>query len=197
MKAAALPVLTSVIVVALTDEAYSQACSDSSLLVDAFFAEGTVLRQGDVLNISSPTNSMVPLQYRLQMIEPAIQGYAKEGETELLVLSSLHTDQPTEDTVDEDEDAIEISEDFLGSSILTTSANQQAINGHENSQKYSDTRPADHSPTRYALKSLTTPCNLIDDNCTLYLRTSDLGKVGILSGDWVCVVCMQSPSKSY
>lgn len=192
LEVAIPPVLTAVIVVAVTDDSYVQACSNSSVLEDAIFGDSIVLRQGDILNILSPANPSTTLQYRLEMLEPFLQGRAIHGDTELMVLSLPDVDEPAQSSDDDEEDAIEIDEHFLGRSVLSPSASRQVISGVEATLNRPEISISGSSPSGYLLKALTTHHSVEDDHCTLYLRTSDLGRIGILSGDWVNILRLLS-----
>ncbi len=192
VKAASPTALTSVILTALSNDAYTHACGDSSALEDSLCNAGTIVRQGDVLNIyseeSTTSENGSALKYRLEMAEPVLQGFAKRGETKIILLSmlddpSVHEDSETEG-VSEQED-FEIDEDFLGSSVLITSASSP-LPAHQDAPSNGINHFYDHYPLRFTSKALSDPPGLPEDDCTLYLRTSDLGKLGILSGDWVC-----------
>ncbi|KAJ7849118.1 AAA-domain-containing protein [Mycena olivaceomarginata] len=157
--------LTEVVVTALSPEAYEAAPN-----LDSWLCDNRILRQGDVctftldslVNGSGVYNSIVPLQYRLDMLEPVIQGYARKGETKIILTLDIAS-QPEEADADNDAEGFEIGEDFLAPAMLGSS--QGIINGikplHSNSSSYED--------------------------CTLYLRTTDLGRVGGLNGDWIVV----------
>lgn len=184
-------ILASVILTALSNDAYTQACDNSSTLEDSLCNAGTILRQGDILSIynkepnTSENNNA--LQYRLEMVEPLLQGFTKRGETKIILLSmlddpSVHEDGEAEDESEQDD--FEIDEDFLGSSILSTSA-PSPLSRIQDALYNEPNHSYDHFPSGFTSKALSDPLGLPEDDCTLYLRTADLGKLGILSGDWV------------
>ncbi|KAF8964138.1 P-loop containing nucleoside triphosphate hydrolase protein [Flammula alnicola] len=174
--------LTYVIVTALSLEAYLQASGDASPLDDWLFSDQAILRQGDI--------------YRLDMLEPVLQGYATLGETKIILLSSQNN-PPSIDTVEsisDEQDAIEIDECFLGSSVLNHSGPSHLRQNHD-AQSTQSSKYSEDSSTGYISKTLVSPCNLLEDPCTLYLRAADLGKIGILSGDWAIAGVKPSNSR--
>ena len=40
---------------------------------------------------------------------------------------------------------------------------------------------------RQSFKPVSSATGLLKDNCTVYLRTADLARIGILNGDWVTI----------
>lgn len=192
MKTAYPATLTSVILTALSNDAYAHACGDSSALEDSLCNAGTIVRQGDILNIyneeSTTSGNNSALQYRLEMAEPVLQGFAIRGVTKIILLSmlddlSVHEDGETEGASEQED--FEIDEDFLGSSVLIPSASSPLPRNQDTTSNGAN-HFYDHSPSVFTSKALSDPPGLPEDDCTLYLRTWDLGKLGILSGDWVC-----------
>jgi peroxin-6 len=136
------------------------------------------------------------------MLEPVLQGYAQKGETRFIVTAGdLSTDGKTqnhseldiEEESESDREGIEIDEGFLASSILppmfdspTPASLVSSVsrgNGHTNV----DDSPTESStsPSSFRPEPLSEPVSVLWDDCTLYLRTADLGRIGVLNGDWV------------
>jgi peroxin-6 len=192
LKAITPTALTVVVVTALSSEAYSQACADNSALGEWLSSETRILRQGDILSVPNKSPMLVDtaMRYRLDMLEPTLQGYVKSGTTKVIVVLS-QTDSIIHDSiedVEEEQDAIEIDESFLGSSISNLS-----LDLHTRSIQNSPLGPykneaMERSYMGFSYKSLLSPLRFVEDLNTLFFRTSDLGKIGILNGDWVSAV---------
>lgn len=178
--------LTTVIVTALSNEAYFKASKEHHVLEQLLFANQPILREGDTLVFREE----LPLthEYRLEMLEPVQQGFAEHGPTKIILLSSQEDSVPsTPSTQDESigaHDLIEIDEGFLASSILTPSLDSPRDDPGFSAHPQTNTSG---SPLRYIPKGLGAAIDHLNDHCTLYLRASDLGRLGILSGDWVCL----------
>ena len=186
LKAITLTALTVVVVTALSSEAYLQICTDNSSLVEWLSIGTRILRQGDILSIPKKST----LRYRLDMLEPTLHGYVESGTTKVIVVLSK-TDSTTHDSIvdaEGEQDAIEIDESFLGSSISnfsldlhTRSIQNQLLGLYKNDA-------GEKSYLGFSYKSLLSPLRSVEDHYTLFFRTSDLGKIGILNGDWVSEV---------
>ncbi|KAF9475323.1 AAA-domain-containing protein [Pholiota conissans] len=197
--------LTSVVVTALSNEAYVHACSDGSALEHHLFEDQAILRQGDVLgtpNEKLTTNNQVDLlQYRLDMVEPVLQGLAKRGETKIIILASqddpcaidIDSLEDISEEQDDQDDDFEINENFLGNSVLSTSASELVLN-HKIHADYPNGHAEDHS-SGLSPKSFTHPPGVAEDDRTLYLRTTELGRLGVLSGDWAIANAKSSNSR--
>lgn len=170
-----LVTLSTVVVIAVSQEAY-QAASQSPILLRQLLQDGQVLRQGETIELPVPS----PLVYKLSSLEPVSQGRALAGETEILLLPPTHPDASLTNDSDYDHDLIEINEGFLGSSIMLSSPE------HFDGERQSATVCVGSTAYSFGARSLEAPQDLLQDYLTLYVRTSDLGKIGILSHDWVC-----------
>lgn len=175
--------LTEIYVTALSTEAYQVA---GSILEDWLSKDRKILRLGAVhtfLSNDLPLNghgtSPRSLQFRLDMVEPVLQGFAEKGKTRFVVTLDDLSSASEEVSDEESEDGIEIDEAFLASSTFTRFSSQP--NGH-------DSKDGD-KVLQFQTHPLSVPGNISDEHNTLYLRTADLGRVGILSGDWVCTRC--------
>ncbi|KAF8803602.1 AAA-domain-containing protein [Phlegmacium glaucopus] len=189
LKAVTPTALTVVIVTALSSEAYSQACANHSALGEWLSLERRILRQGDVLSVpkKDPTSVDVAFRYRLDMLEPVLQGHVENGTTKIIVALS-QTDSLIHDSIldtEGEQDAIEIDEGFLGSSILsldlhTCSTQNSPLDLYKN-------EAMDRSYPEFSYKTMHSRFKPVEDHYTLFFRTSDLGKIGILNGDWAIV----------
>ncbi|EPS97368.1 hypothetical protein FOMPIDRAFT_79362 [Fomitopsis schrenkii] len=142
------------------------------------------------------------------MTSPVLQGCAKRGRTQLYVISlpppangsadsepvldDLQEIPSDEEDVGESEDGFEIDEAFLAGSVLhpvpasTEHATTETpgTDGHSiNSSVY--TRGAD---------PLSSPRSSVEDDCTVYIPTTELGQIGVLSGDWGVIRASQGTS---
>lgn len=195
IKSATPTPLTAIVVTALSSDAYSQASTEASPLEAWFSAEPFILRQGDIFQIPPKSSAEESLQYRLEMLEPVLQGYARRGVTKIVLLSSsdeLSTPQNSADSEDnEEEDLVEIDESFLASSFSMPSEPKSYEQESEQSPLSSDGPLS----VGYVSQHLYTPFNVSEDHCTFYVRPPDLGKLGILSGDWAIAGIRTSNSR--
>ncbi|KAF9532443.1 P-loop containing nucleoside triphosphate hydrolase protein [Crepidotus variabilis] len=167
------PTLTSVIVIAMTRHAYLYASEMSSSLRNFIFSEDRLLDEGDTFTLSGPQE--IPLQYQLQLLEPFRRGHAQVGATTLTLLSSSSIPEhsiPTPTSFDLA--AVEIDEGFLASSVLYNPSMER---------HYLGVLPS----SSFRLKSLDGEQHLVEDEWSIYVRTRDLGKLGVLSGNWVVI----------
>ena len=190
LKAVTLTALTVVVVTALSCEAYSQIRADNSALVEWLSFGTRILRQGDILSVpkKSPKLLDTVMRYRLDMLEPTLQGYVESGTTKIIVVLSK-TDSTIYDSIvdaEGEQDAIEIDESFLGSSISNLSLHTRSIQNSLPSPYKNEA--VERSYVGFSYKNLLSPLRFVEDHYTLFFRTSDLGKIGILNGDWVSAV---------
>lgn len=172
------------------------------------------------------TASAFAYRYRVLMAEPVLQGVAERGKTKFIIIppqddeaseqdggeeegaredvtvsgvgedgSEVQTE--TEDYDNESNLELEIDENFLASTVFSsskaaaTTARSKSDADGENERPASNTDPK-RDPLTFSLKSLDEPAldggaNFQYEEATLVLRTRDLGKVGAFSGDWVIV----------
>jgi peroxin-6 len=203
--------LTEIIVTALSCNAYKVASSHGSPIETWLSKESLILRQGAVHTFGFdllPTNGHGSsglrrfYQYRLDMTEPVLQGYARKGSTRFYVTSAdtSNEDPSPEDEIEfesgeesgSDPDCIEIDESFLASSVLHSRQNPPPSSPHEtvpnclrHTNGESEEPTTSHLDSQFRTEALPEPTSTPEDDFTLYLRTSDLGRVGVLNGDWV------------
>ncbi|KAJ7771890.1 AAA-domain-containing protein [Mycena metata] len=169
--------ITELVVSALSLEAY-EAGPDA---LDSWLSDEQILRQGDIctftselmINGSGLGSNHTPLQYRLDMLEPVIQGYARKGETRIILTLDIPS-QPDEAGSDSDAEGFEIDEGFLAPAMLSSSQTFMSPTSENKPMTFECQPMAESKAHPY-------------DDCTLYLRTTDLGRVGGLNGDWVVV----------
>ncbi|KII88818.1 hypothetical protein PLICRDRAFT_42057 [Plicaturopsis crispa FD-325 SS-3] len=215
MLSLAQPILlTEVIVTAFSKDAYDAARAQDTILESWFADDRPILRQGAVhvlsasvplVNGSVPPDTRPTYQYRIDMAEPVLQGYIERNATRILITLADTVDSTSladgtlsseaEDGSDSEHDGFEIDESFLARSVLTSipDAYARIPNGSVSpSNGYSphDGRPETPAPpteVSYRAESLAHIVSPADDDCTLYLRTSDLGRIGVLNDDWAVV----------
>jgi len=197
IKSATPTPLTVIVVTALSSEAYSQASGEASPLEAWFSDELYILRQGDIFQVDTKLSSAESigircLRYRLEMLEPVLQGYAQRDATKIVLLSS-HDEQLTiqtavEDSEDNEEtDLVEIDESFLANAFSMPPESSRPQSHNQGSDQF-PLSPDNSVSVGYVVQCLNAPFNPLEDHCTFYIRPTDLGKLGILSGDWVSVL---------
>ncbi|KAG6845032.1 hypothetical protein H0H87_001369 [Tephrocybe sp. NHM501043] len=184
-----LVLLTEVVIMALSPASYQVATMQESVLEDWLCNEHTVLRHGDIhsfnhaqlpLNGHGSPPSSVTYSYRLDMVEPVLQGFANKAVTRFIVILADGDKLPSqpeaeEDLTDSEFEAIEIGEEFLANSTLSPS-----FASHDPAYETANGAPEITFCTKPLLQSI----DDLTDHCTLYIRTSDLSKIGIQNGDW-------------
>ncbi|KAJ7734916.1 AAA-domain-containing protein [Mycena maculata] len=171
--------LTELVVTALSPEAYEVG---PSALDSWLCSERRVLRQGDICTFTSDSlvngsgvHNNIPLQYRLDMLEPVTQGYGVKGETKIILTLDIPAEQDVADS-DSDAEGFEIDERFLAPTHIG-----------------SPSQPSENRPVAFECGAMAESESQLYEECTLYLRTVDLGRVGGFNGDWVVV---HSPGSS-
>ncbi|KAF5330107.1 hypothetical protein D9758_018140 [Tetrapyrgos nigripes] len=201
------PVLLSELFIsALSRAAYDHAASHPAFLERLLCDGKPILRQGSVytshpditINVHGQRSSNL-VEYRIDMAEPVIQGYAEKDVTSFVLTCSPASDVPVLDTENQefssdDDEGVEIDEAFLANSVVHTSFNPVSP---ANSQPSGSglLSPDGSSEIYFSAENLTTQLSASHDDHTLYLRTADLGRLGLLSGDWAVACCRES-SKS-
>nr|GAT57587.1 predicted protein [Mycena chlorophos] len=97
------------------------------------------------------------------MLAPVLRGFAQKGMTRIVVTLGSASDDETTQSDDTEHDLLEIDEQFLAPTQLQ------------------------HASIAFACRPLADPVDPAHDDCTVYLKTRDLGRVGGLSGDWAIV----------
>jgi peroxin-6 len=183
--------LQEVFVRALSSTAYSRAKADVSSFEDWLCRGQRILRQDSVYVWDTP-DDLDPgaLAYKLIMTEPVLQGYAQKSQTLFTLLPPLEGSQavngnqvlsssvPDDVQIDEDEEGLEIGENFLASSLIS-----QPSSYPQHSPPIRMSRLAHE----FTANPLPKPTSLDVDEHTMYVRTVDLPKVGVLDGDWVSI----------
>jgi peroxin-6 len=196
---ARLVVLSEVIIQAESSESYVAASHSVVALEDWFRRDGLILRQQSTYEL--PRSALVPnpplpngtaslgLKYELLMTSPVLQGYACPSKTRFVLLPPLDEpfgnghvpsqssgiSTPTSDALSVDGD-IEIDENFLVGSVSSTFPDGQ------------DATQSPHHSSRQSHRFIAEPLpGLVhsSDEHTVYLRTADLSRLGILDADWV------------
>jgi peroxin-6 len=149
-----------------------------------------------------------PFRYKLDMVGPALQGYAQEGETKFIFISASSSNvdsspsHSSQYSVGDDSESglegIEIDEHFLASSVWpairrlpTSHCDYPLTNDHALDNGISEQDPSTVLKATFRMSTLIEPVSSINDDCTLYVRTADLGRIGSLNGDWVSFVCLK------
>lgn len=188
--------LSQLFLVALSWESYHLAQSTPSTLEDLFCSDKHILRQNTTYSFLRESKEF---KYRLIMTEPVLQGYASSGNTRFFVSmqdSGSHdsgSSSASESSAESDKEGIEIDESFLAGSVLRSISNHSPAASPRAVTHEDPIRSATYNHD--SLTSLTElsfrciPCNepimISTDDHTVYIRTYDLGRVGLLNGEWV------------
>lgn len=166
------------------------------------------MRQGEAYSFHGNVDGDAEgeFRYRVLMTEPVLQGLVKAGQTRFVVVPG-DDEEPLppevveviegnvdEDAEDDDEDSeadVEIDESFLAGSVLTPHYPEDGINGAEDeaggrSPPGTSIRTSVNDRS-FSMKPLDHPVDgeADGDEATIFVRTSDLGRIGVFSGDWV------------
>ena len=180
--------LQEIFVQALSSTAYSRAKTNVSSFEDWLCHGQRILRQ-DSIYVWDTRDGLDPgsLTYKLIMTEPVLQGYAQKAQTLFTLLpptEGSHTINGNQmlsssSVLDDDDESLEIGESFLASSLISQPASYPQ-------QHDSSTIRISHLAHEFVANPLPDP-SLDLDEYTMYVRTVDLSKVGVLDGDWVSV----------
>lgn len=183
--------LTEVILDALSDTAYHLAFDNPELIEQSLTTSETHLQLGSIHELTSDKvqNGHIPhtpLQYRILMLEPTSCGRLDPESTNIIVVHSENPDSLVSSSLFSeyaDSDSIEIDESFLESSIASSALQ---LNGCIRDDCSTLGSVDGHAPHFFFdAEPLISPVSLLEDHCSLYLRTADLSRVGLLSEDWV------------
>ena len=183
--------LQEVFVQALSSPAYSSAKSDVSTFEDWLCHGQRILRQDSVLSMD-PQDSLDtnPLAYKFIMTEPVLQGYAQKSQTLFTLLPPPEdppainghgnhlSSVPDDAHIEFDDDELEIGESFLAGSLVP----QPTLYPQQN---LSPTISMPLFAHELMARPSSTPIHSGLDDHTMYVRTVDLPKIGVLDGDWV------------
>jgi peroxin-6 len=141
------------------------------------------------------------LGFKVDTVEPVLQGYIKKELTRLVVLLAEDADPshsvhlsaslPTSPQDEDDEADIEIDESFLAGSTAASSFSSfapRASTGNGNATSPSRLRSLDP----LVLEPLLASVSPVTDDVAVYLKTADLGRLGLLNSDWVRTLCLPS-----
>ncbi|KAJ3851183.1 AAA-domain-containing protein [Lentinula lateritia] len=192
--------LTEVYVSALSPAAYDAAITHDVLLESLLCSKKQILRQGSVYTISPDALVESPsyhrLEFRLDMLEPVSQGYAEAGRTTFFLTSLTDTSEDEDEDgetdtstlgLSSDDESVEISHDFLANSVVYPAYNSISPSI---SNLQGDLRA--EGDLHFRVHALSNPVSILHDDYTVYLRTADLARLGVLSGDWVVARCPHS-----
>ncbi|KAH9999039.1 AAA-domain-containing protein [Russula vinacea] len=188
--------LQEIYVQALSSTAYSRAKADVSSFEDWLCRGQRILRQDSVYVWDTQDGlDPGPLTYKLIMTEPVLQGYAQMSQTLFTLLSPTEGPQaingnevPSSPVLDDDDESLEIGESFLASSLISQPSSYPPRND-------SPALRMSHLAHEFIANPLPKPTSPDLDEYTMYVRTVDLPKVGVLDGDWAIAWLLSSRNR--
>ncbi|KAF9451245.1 AAA-domain-containing protein [Macrolepiota fuliginosa MF-IS2] len=131
------------------------------------------------------------------MLEPTSHGYLDPGSTRIIVVQSRNPSSLASTSFlseQMDSEGIEIDEGFLANAIAP---NSLKLNGNTGDNHLAEDLAGSTQPPQvlFDVEPLAAPVLTSDDHCTLYIRTVDLGRVGLLNEDWA--VASSDPETKY
>ncbi|KAG6819232.1 hypothetical protein H0H93_013975 [Arthromyces matolae] len=182
-----LVLLTEIVAAALSEEAYQFACQHESTLEDWLCDELTVIRHGDIhilpqlsLNGHDPALPPTSFSYRIDMSEPVLQGFARKGTTKFILVQAVVFAPGEAEETERDDEAVEIDEAFLAKSAISSlsilDVSKAAPDSFGTLNSFEE--------ISFCTTPLRRQLDPIGDESTLYVRTTDLSKIGIQNGDW-------------
>ncbi|KIK59642.1 hypothetical protein GYMLUDRAFT_226408 [Collybiopsis luxurians FD-317 M1] len=126
------------------------------------------------------------------MLEPVSQGYAELGNTTFILIAPDEDDEDVQDVLtqsSDDDEILEIDEEFLANSVVYPSYNPISPLSALSHEKRVEELTTD---LLFKFAPLSSEISTLHDDHTLYLRTADLGRLGVLSGDWVVARCSEN-----
>lgn len=180
---------------ARTSEGYEFASNNPTFFRAWLFTKKAILRNGFTYRLVLPHHDSdirdIFHEYTVIFSEPVAQGYTLSAVTEISV--SLHHNKKCGqhnlgkvEAVHEDEECIEIDQNFLANSVLPSIGcvpHFYPFMQIYTTTLFSDSIPASHN---YMLTLVNDAHNVCPQNgYTILLKPSDLSKVGLISGDWV------------
>ncbi|OCH95204.1 AAA-domain-containing protein [Obba rivulosa] len=196
-------VLSEVILTAQSEDAFAAARAQDFIIEDWCYDSRVFLRQGATVtapNFDISQNS--GHSYRVAMTAPVLQGYAQHGVTQFYLVRAPQdpADSGPSNEVSSDTDSIvserdrfEIDERFLAGAVLrpmnglsSSSDHAGLVNGDSHVDPPNQLH-AYNSEWTCTAKPLQVPISPLWDDCTVYVRTSDLSHIGVLDGDWAII----------
>jgi hypothetical protein len=197
--------LVELFLIALSASAYHVAETGPAYIEQELAAHQRILRLQDTINIAIPPHlpngsgfqsQRHDLQYRVVMLQPVAQGYVLQGKTKVLVIPdhlfeapveshSLNFDEPISSSEDGNS---EINENFLVHTVLGELGIEANFVRSTMAEDFGGHHPL-HA--KFLAQPLAMPfvdsvhCNTDQDG---FIWTADLAKIGIFSGDWVCIL---------
>ena len=196
--------LFELVLVALSASAYHAAETSPTDIQREITAHRRILRQNDIVNVATPfhlpngDSSRHGLQYLVVMLQPVAQGYVTEGKTKIVVIpnklleapvetNSLNPDEPLSPSEDGNS---EINENFLVHSVLGELGTEANLARSTTAEGFGDHHPVNANflaqPLTMAFVNTVHHGAHADQNG--FIRTAELARIGIFSGDWVCII---------
>ncbi|CDO74862.1 hypothetical protein BN946_scf185004.g12 [Trametes cinnabarina] len=190
----------------------SEAIEEWLLSSDVILREGATYTWSRDAQSSDPA-LVAPLQYKLIMAAPVQQGVAERGTTKICVSAPAALDEiaaedniptipdghfdihPGSEESESEAGDFEIGEDFLAGSVLRSlnvtsppGSPAPGVNGTTNGITHSASSSQLGQPERtYTAVPLHCQVSPLEDECAVYVRTSELGRMGVLDGDWAII----------
>lgn len=179
--------VTEVILFATSLSAFKVA-NENDTFIDGWCSESRILRVGEPIQLNGITGPE-QITFKVDTLEPVLQGYIKKDLTRVVVLLSeeAESDPSNGAQVDSDDspDDVEIDESFLAGSAVTSAFPTLSTKSSDNDATSGDSSRFAHQEP-FLCELLSTSISPNSDDTTLYLKTADLGKLGLLNSDWVC-----------
>jgi hypothetical protein len=199
--------LFELVLVALSAPAYHIAETSPADIQRELAAHRRILRQHDIVNVATSSHlpnggcsqsQMHDLQYRVVMLQPVAQGYVMEGKTKIIVIPDQLLEIPVapntvnfKESVSSSEDGnSEINENFLIHSILGQLGTEASLTRSTMAEGFGDCKPANThfwaQPLKMDFMDFIHQDTYADQDG--FIRTADLARAGIFSGDWVRIL---------
>jgi hypothetical protein len=195
--------LREIFVSALTDEGYEAARHSDSALLQWFSHNKRIIQQGLTYKIdndphSSSLSTLRQHMFHILATDPLPQGVASVDVTQIVLTRSRSSGQHspqihhiTSKDDNEESDSIEINETFLAGSVLSSltpatsrvASPSSLVNDHRTPEQSTSAHQIS-SEVLFKATSLERPISKLDDY-TIYVKIGDLGRIGVLNGDWV------------
>ncbi|KAG8804311.1 peroxisomal assembly protein, partial [Serendipita sp. 399] len=184
--------LGEVILAARSESAYILANADRKKFEKALIGDCRIIREGGILSLHPPiqdgnghSSHLFLHQYGVIMTDPVHQGVFDSGKTRIIVVPDIQEDDPgpsdpstsDETWISDEEQDSDLDESFLLSTLASnetkpTSTRSQELESREKEVSFSvftlhELKPGEHS------------------DITVIVKTTELAKLGVFSGDWV------------